>query len=131
MGKKVRAVVRDEAKGHVWASKGASVAVADLADSDGMGRAIAGSEAVFVMLPPLFDPRLDFQKPNARSTVFPQRSGAQNRRRRNGSPSLVTEGRPSRQVRKLVEHHQPLTLAAMAEVIAAWPKEKLRPSGLA
>src|SRR5260370_34362610 len=55
MGRQVRAVVRDEAKGQVWASKGASVAVADMADSDGLGRAIAGSEAIFVMLPPLFD----------------------------------------------------------------------------
>jgi NAD(P)H-binding len=55
MGKQVRTVVRDEAKGHVWASKGASVAVADMTDGDGLGRAIAGSDAVFVMLPPLHD----------------------------------------------------------------------------
>jgi uncharacterized protein YbjT (DUF2867 family) len=54
MGKQVRAVVRDEAKGHVWASKGASVAVADMTDGDALGRAIADSEAVFVMLPPGF-----------------------------------------------------------------------------
>jgi uncharacterized protein YbjT (DUF2867 family) len=60
MGKQVRAVVRDEAKGHVWASKGASVAVADMTDGDGLGRAIACSEAVFVMLPPLFDPSPGF-----------------------------------------------------------------------
>ena len=39
LGKQVRAVVRDEAKGHVWASKGASVAVADMTDGDGLGRA--------------------------------------------------------------------------------------------
>jgi prephenate dehydrogenase len=51
MGKQVRAVIRDEAKGHVWASKNASVAVADMTDGDGLGRATAGSEAVFVMLP--------------------------------------------------------------------------------
>ncbi len=60
MGKQVRAVVRDEARGHVWASKGVSVAVADITDSDSLGRAIAGSEAVFVMLPPLFDPSPGF-----------------------------------------------------------------------
>jgi len=60
MGKQVRAVVRDEARGHVWASKGASVAVADITDGDSLGRAIAGSEAVFVMLPPLFDPSPGF-----------------------------------------------------------------------
>jgi uncharacterized protein YbjT (DUF2867 family) len=60
MGKQVRAVVRDEARGHVWASNGASVAVADITDGDSLGRAIAGSEAVFVMLPPLFDPSPGF-----------------------------------------------------------------------
>jgi uncharacterized protein YbjT (DUF2867 family) len=67
MGKQVRAVVRDEAKGHVWASKGASVAVADMTDGDGLGRAIAGSEAVFVMLPPLFDPSAGF--PEAKGLI--------------------------------------------------------------
>src|ERR1700689_4291148 len=67
MGKQVRAVVRDEAKGQVWASKGASVAVADMTDGDGLGRAIAGSEAVFVMLPPLFDPSPGF--PEAKGLI--------------------------------------------------------------
>jgi len=67
LGKQVRAVVRDEAKGHVWASKGASVAVADMTDGDGLGRAIAGSEAVFVMLPPLFDPSPGF--PEAKGQI--------------------------------------------------------------
>jgi uncharacterized protein YbjT (DUF2867 family) len=67
MGKQVRAVVRDEAKGHVWASKGASVAVADMTDCDGLGHAIAGSDAVFVMLPPLFDPSPGF--PEAKSLI--------------------------------------------------------------
>lgn len=64
MGEQVRAVVRDEARGHVWAAKGASVAVADMTDGDGLGRAIAGSEAVFVMLPPLFDPSPGFPEAN-------------------------------------------------------------------
>src|ERR1700683_503771 len=67
MGKQVRAVVRDEAKGHVWASKGAAVAVADMTDSDGLGRAIGGSEGVFVMLPPLFDPSPGF--PEAKGLI--------------------------------------------------------------
>jgi uncharacterized protein YbjT (DUF2867 family) len=67
MGKQVRAVVRDEAKGHVWASKGASVAVADMIDGDGLRRAIAGSEAVFVIWPPLFDPSPGF--PEAKGQI--------------------------------------------------------------
>jgi uncharacterized protein YbjT (DUF2867 family) len=67
MGKQVRAIVRDEAKGHVWASKGASVAVADMNGGDALGRALAGSEAVFVMLPPLFDPSPGF--PEAKGLI--------------------------------------------------------------
>ena len=67
MGKPVRAVVRDETKGRVWASKGASVAVADMNDSAGLGHAIAGSDAVFVMLPPLFDPSPGF--PEAKGLI--------------------------------------------------------------
>jgi uncharacterized protein YbjT (DUF2867 family) len=67
MGKQVRAIVRDEAKGKVWASKGASVAVADLNDGASLGRAIGGSEAVFVMLPPLFDPSPGF--PEAKGLI--------------------------------------------------------------
>jgi len=67
MGKQVRAVVRDEAKGHVWTSQGASVAVADMTDGDSLGRAIVGSEAVFVMLPPLFDPSPGF--PEAKGQI--------------------------------------------------------------
>lgn len=67
MGKQVRAIVRDEAKGQVWASKGASVAVADMTDADGLGRAIAGSDAVFVMLPPIFDPLPGF--PEAKGLI--------------------------------------------------------------
>ena len=67
MGKQVRAVVRDEAQSHVWASKGASVAVADMTDGDALGRAIAGSEAVFVTLPPLFDPSPGF--PEAKGQI--------------------------------------------------------------
>ena len=37
MGKQVRAVVRDEPRGHFWASNRASVAVDDMTDSDGLG----------------------------------------------------------------------------------------------
>jgi hypothetical protein len=38
-----------------------------MTDSDGLGRAIAGSEAVFVMLPPLFDPSPGF--PEAKGQI--------------------------------------------------------------
>src|ERR1700722_2764498 len=67
LGKQVRAIVRDEAKGHVWASKGASDAVADMTDGDGLGRARAGCEAAFVIVPPLFDPSPGF--PEAKGLI--------------------------------------------------------------
>jgi uncharacterized protein YbjT (DUF2867 family) len=51
-GKKVRVVVRDAKKGEAWKARGAEVAVADLADSVALGRAFAGTEGAFVLLPP-------------------------------------------------------------------------------
>ena len=55
-GKPVRAVVRDAAKGAPWAAQGCKVAVADMADAAALAAAFAGAQAVFVLLPPDFDP---------------------------------------------------------------------------
>ena len=41
-GKKVRAVVRDEAKGRPWADKGCEVAIAGIGDADALTAAFAG-----------------------------------------------------------------------------------------
>jgi NAD(P)H dehydrogenase (quinone) len=54
--KSVRAVVRDSAKGEFWAQQGCAVALARMEDPDALRRAFAGAEAVFVLLPPNFDP---------------------------------------------------------------------------
>lgn len=55
-GLPLRAVVRDAAKGAPWAARGCEVAVADMADATALAAAFSGADAVFVLLPPDFDP---------------------------------------------------------------------------
>ncbi len=59
-GQPVRAVVRDTAKGQVWASRGCEVALADMNETPALTQAFMGAEAVFVLLPPHFDPSAGF-----------------------------------------------------------------------
>jgi uncharacterized protein YbjT (DUF2867 family) len=66
-GQDVRAVVRDAAKGEAWAKQGCEVALADLNDEPALQRAFEGTEGVFVLLPPTFDPSPGF--PEARKTI--------------------------------------------------------------
>jgi uncharacterized protein YbjT (DUF2867 family) len=63
----VRAVVRDRAKGAVWANLGCDIATADLADARALAAAFEGTEGVFAMLPPVFDPAPGF--PEARGFI--------------------------------------------------------------
>jgi NAD(P)H dehydrogenase (quinone) len=63
----VRAVVRDRGKGAEWASLGCDIAVADLADTRALTKAFEGTEGVFAMLPPVFDPAPGF--PEARGFI--------------------------------------------------------------
>ena len=53
-GKKVRVIVRDEKKGTPWKAKGAEVALADLDDAAALGRALAGADGVYALIPPNF-----------------------------------------------------------------------------
>jgi uncharacterized protein YbjT (DUF2867 family) len=48
----VRVIVRDAAKGEAWKAKGAEVAVADLLDPAMLGRALAGAEGAYLLIPP-------------------------------------------------------------------------------
>jgi uncharacterized protein YbjT (DUF2867 family) len=59
-GKNVRAVVRDTAKGEMWARQGCDIALAAMGDRDALQAAFAGAEGVFVLLPPNFDPSPGF-----------------------------------------------------------------------
>lgn len=63
----VRAVVREPGKGTAWASLGCDIAVADLADPAALVAAFKGTEGVFAMLPPIFDPTPGF--PEARRFI--------------------------------------------------------------
>ncbi|CAG4892477.1 NAD(P)H-binding protein [Paraburkholderia gardini] len=56
----VRAVVRDATKGAAWAGAGCEVVLAGMDDAQALARAFAGSEGVFVLLPPNFDPSPGF-----------------------------------------------------------------------
>ena len=59
-GKNVRAVVRDASRGGEWLRQGCELALADMRDAAALTRAFKGAEAVFVLLPPNFDPSPDF-----------------------------------------------------------------------
>jgi uncharacterized protein YbjT (DUF2867 family) len=59
-GKEVRAVVRDAAKGAAWEKEGCEVALADMEDAASLKKAFAGTEGVFILLPPTFDPSPGF-----------------------------------------------------------------------
>jgi NAD(P)H dehydrogenase (quinone) len=59
-GKQVRAVVRDTTKARSWAQKGCEIATADMTDAAALTEALADVEAVFILIPPLFDPAPGF-----------------------------------------------------------------------
>jgi NAD(P)H dehydrogenase (quinone) len=63
----VRAVVRDVGKGRAWAEHGCEVALATIEDTASLKTAFSGAEAVFVLVPPNFDPSPEF--PEARATA--------------------------------------------------------------
>jgi NAD(P)H dehydrogenase (quinone) len=58
----VRAIVRDEQKGKVWAARGCEVAVAEMADATALTAAFRGAEAVFILPPPVFDPTPGYEE---------------------------------------------------------------------
>lgn len=64
-GQNVRAVVRDEAKGAVWRAQGCEVAVAEIGNPYALRDALSGAQAVFAMLPPLFDPAPGYPEASA------------------------------------------------------------------
>jgi uncharacterized protein YbjT (DUF2867 family) len=64
-GKAVRAVVRNAEKAAPWAAKGCDIAVADMLDRAALASAFSGADAVFVLIPPLFDPSEGFPEMRA------------------------------------------------------------------
>lgn len=61
----VRAVLRDPGKAQAWRDRGAEIALADADDAAALSRAFAGSDAVFVMIPPNFAPAPGFPETRA------------------------------------------------------------------
>jgi uncharacterized protein YbjT (DUF2867 family) len=66
-GRNVRAVVRNPDKAQEWQRAGCEIAVAAMDDAAALERAFGGAEAVFVLLPPNFDPSPGF--PESRNTI--------------------------------------------------------------
>jgi uncharacterized protein YbjT (DUF2867 family) len=66
-GRPVRGVVRDVRKGEGWAKRGCELVRADINEAASLTAAFEGSEAVFVLVPPNFDPSPDFRE--ARTTA--------------------------------------------------------------
>ncbi len=71
-GQPVRAVVRNAGKGREWADRGCEVALATIEDAASLTAAFQGAQAVFVLVPPNFDPLPDF--PEARAIGVALRS---------------------------------------------------------
>jgi uncharacterized protein YbjT (DUF2867 family) len=59
-GCQVRAVLRDVSKAARWNTQGCDIALAAMNDADALTTAFVGAEAVFVLLPPIFDPTPGF-----------------------------------------------------------------------
>ncbi|MFB5743885.1 NmrA family NAD(P)-binding protein [Cedecea sp. S5-13] len=71
-GHEIRAVVRTEAKGQPWAQQGADIALAEMHEGEALAKAFSGVEAVFILLPPVFDPSGDFAEPRANINAIKQ-----------------------------------------------------------
>ena len=61
-GQSVRAVVRNPDKGQVWRNLGCEVALATIEDVASLSVAFQRAEAVFVLVPPNFDPSPEFSE---------------------------------------------------------------------
>jgi NAD(P)H dehydrogenase (quinone) len=64
-GLPVRGIVRDARKSEPWAGRGCQIVVADITDTSALSAAFAGAEAVFVLVPPNFDPSPKFDEARA------------------------------------------------------------------
>jgi NAD(P)H dehydrogenase (quinone) len=75
-GLSVRAVVRDEEKGKPWAAKGCDVAIASVGHADALTKAFSGTDGVFLMTPPDFDPEPGFPETRANAVAIKAAIGA-------------------------------------------------------
>ena len=61
-GESVRAVVRNANKGQVWRNRGCEVALAAIENAASLRASFQGAEAVFMLVPPNFDPSPEFSE---------------------------------------------------------------------
>jgi uncharacterized protein YbjT (DUF2867 family) len=101
-GQRVRAVVRDAAKGEAWARQGCEVALAQLDDAAALNKAFTGVEGVFFLLPPVFDPSPGFGE--ARRVIAAVRESLEAARPAK-IVSLSTIGAQAQQPNLLQQHH--------------------------
>ena len=59
-GLPVRAVMRNAEKAGSWRDRGAEIAIAEMTNAAALAAAFAGAEAVFLLIPPAFDPAPGF-----------------------------------------------------------------------
>lgn len=97
----VRAAVRDPAKGRAWAERGCEVVQADITDADALTAAFKGAEAVFVLVPPNFDPSPDFAEARAVGAAL---KAALTAARPGGVVYLSTIGAQATQSNLLTQH---------------------------
>lgn len=60
VGLPVRAVVRNQEKAKTWTARGCEIAIATIEDADALTRAFKGTDGLFLMTPPNFDPEPGF-----------------------------------------------------------------------
>ena len=119
-GQPVRAVVRDLTKGETWSKSGCSLAAADIDDAVAMTAAFKGSEGVFVVVPPTFDPSPDFTEARKRAETL---SSALNAARPGKVVYLSTIGAQATRSNLLTQH----TIIEQALRTVRWPITFLRP----
>ena len=69
-GLPVRAVVRDIAKGKPWADLGCEIALAEIGNAEALAKALEGTESVFLMTPPNYDPQPGFPATQANAAAI-------------------------------------------------------------
>jgi uncharacterized protein YbjT (DUF2867 family) len=100
-GRPVRAVVRDVRKGEAWAKRGCDLVGADINEDAALTAAFKGSEGVFVMVPPNFDPSPEFQEAHRIAATL---SSALNAARPDRVVYLSTIGAQATQSNLLSQH---------------------------
>lgn len=69
-GLPVRAVVRDIEKGKPWAELGCEIALAEISDAEALTKAFEGTDGVFLMTPPNYDPLPGFPQTQATAVAI-------------------------------------------------------------